>query len=276
MTLLLDSLWRAVGQCLHPRVLLMSVLPLLLMLLCTALPFYFFWADAQVLVQGWIQRWEWLASVNAWLSGMGFSGLAMVLAPLLLLLCLAPLAVVVALLVVSLVATPAMLSMVSSQHFPKLEKRGQESFWASGVHSVRLTLWALALLLLSMPLWLIPPLVLIFPPLIGGWLTYRVMSYDILADHATVQERQLLMRQHRMTLLGMGVATGYLGAVPSIVWVSGALVVVMAPVLIPLALWLYTLVFAFSSLWFAHYALAALAALRQQTDLSSTPSTSFH
>jgi len=35
-------------------------------------------------------------------------------------------------------------------------------------------------------------------------------------------------------------------------------------VLLPLALWVYTLVFAFSSLWFAHYALAALAAQRAQ------------
>jgi Etoposide-induced protein 2.4 (EI24) len=266
MSLLFDSLSRALGQCLHPRVLLMSVLPLLLMLVCTAVPALFFWADAQALVQGLIARWDWLASANTWLAGLGFSGLAAVLAPLLLLICLAPLAVVIVLLVVSLVATPAMLNMVSRQHFPQLEKRGSESLWAGGYHSVRLTLWAVAFLLLSMPLWLIPPLVLIVPPLIGGWLTYRLMSYDVLADHASLPERQLLMREHRMTLLGMGMLTGYLGAVPSLVWVSGALAVVLAPVLIPLALWLYTLVFAFSSLWFAHYALAALAALRLQTD----------
>ena len=35
-------------------------------------------------------------------------------------------------------------------------------------------------------------------------------------------------------------------------------------VLVPLAIWIYTLVFAFSSLWFAHYCLAALEQLRAE------------
>jgi hypothetical protein len=33
-------------------------------------------------------------------------------------------------------------------------------------------------------------------------------------------------------------------------------------ILVPVAIWIYTLVFAFSSLWFAHFGLAALQALR--------------
>ena len=35
-------------------------------------------------------------------------------------------------------------------------------------------------------------------------------------------------------------------------------------VLIPLAIWIYTFVFAFSSLWFAHFCLAALERLRAE------------
>jgi hypothetical protein len=38
----------------------------------------------------------------------------------------------------------------------------------------------------------------------------------------------------------------------------------MTPILVPVALWVYTLVFAFSALWFAHFLLAALAELRQE------------
>ncbi len=34
--------------------------------------------------------------------------------------------------------------------------------------------------------------------------------------------------------------------------------------LVPLAIWIYSLIFAFTSLWFAHYALAALEALRRE------------
>ena len=40
----------------------------------------------------------------------------------------------------------------------------------------------------------------------------------------------------------------------------------MAPLLIVVSIWLYTLVFAFSALWFAHYLLAALRDLRGVED----------
>ena len=62
----------------------------------------------------------------------------------------------------------------------------------------------------------------------------------------------------------MGVLTGYLGAAPGLVWASGVMFVALAPVLVPVAIWIYTLVFAFAALWFAHYALAALQALRAE------------
>jgi hypothetical protein len=62
----------------------------------------------------------------------------------------------------------------------------------------------------------------------------------------------------------MGVLTGFLGAAPSLVWASVALFAVAFAVLVPIAVWIYTLVFAFSSLWFAHFCLAALQALRAE------------
>jgi hypothetical protein len=46
--------------------------------------------------------------------------------------------------------------------------------------------------------------------------------------------------------------------------------------LVPVAIWIYTLVFAFASLWFCHYCLAALQALRSEPGhdpLAPVPST---
>ena len=57
-----------------------------------------------------------------------------------------------------------------------------------------------------------------------------------------------------------------LGAAPSIVWASGTLFAAAFVILAPVAIWIYTLVFAFSSLWFAHYALAALEQLRAASE----------
>ena len=123
---------------------------------------------------------------------------------------------------------------------------------------------AVVALVASSPLWFIPPLILVVPPLIWGWLTYRVFSFDALADHASAEERRLLMVRHRSSFLLLGVISGYLGTLPSVMWASGAMFIAMAPLLIPLAIWLYTLIFAFSSLWFTHFALAALVNLREQ------------
>ena len=75
--------------------------------------------------------------------------------------------------------------------------------------------------------------VLVLPPLIWGWLTYRVMVYDALSDHATHEERLAIMRRHRTPLLVIGIVSGYLGAAPSLIWAMGALALPMMPLLIP-------------------------------------------
>jgi hypothetical protein len=49
--------------------------------------------------------------------------------------------------------------------------------------------------------------------------------------------------------------------------------VVAAPLLVPLAIWIYTLVFAFSSLWFAHFTLDALEQLRKKNSAADQTKT---
>jgi fatty acid desaturase len=105
---------------------------------------------------------------------------------------------------------------------------------------------------------------MILPALIWGWLTYRVMAYDVLSEHASRAERLELMRRYRFQLLAMGIVTGMMGAAPSLVWASGALFVAAFVVLIPFAVWIYTLVFIFSALWFVHFLLNALDQFRNE------------
>jgi Sulfate transporter CysZ/Etoposide-induced protein 2.4 len=187
-----------------------------------------------------------------------------VLAPLIVIFAVTPLIVVFSLLAVALMMTPALTSLVAEKRFPTLERKRGGSLLASLWWSLVSTLLALVVLIVSVPLWLIPPLILILPPLIWGWLTYRVMAFDALAEHASSEERRELFRRHRMSLLGIGIFCGYLGAAPSLIWASGVLFVAAFVVLVPLAIWLYTLVFALASLWFAHFCLAALQALRAE------------
>ena len=272
MKLLLDSFWRAAAYCLHPRVIALSVLPLVLMSLVALAAGYFYWETAVAAVRDQLDAWSMLGTLFDWLAGIGLPNLKSVLAPLVVVFVATPVIVVMSLLAVAVLMTPSMVALVADRRFPQLERRRGGSFLGAVVGGLGATVLAVLVLVISVPLWFVPPLVLVLPPLIWGWLTYRVMSYDVLSDHASAAERQALMKAHRPALLAMGVISGYLGAAPSLVWASGVLFLALAPVLVPLAVWVYTLVFAFSSLWFAHYALAALQQQRAEAlPVAATP-----
>ena len=241
---------------------LLSALPLLLMALLALVLQHFYWDAAVQGMTSLLDDSTLLASMLSWLASWGVLNVMDWLAPLMVVLLASPVLVVVSLLAVAFLMTPALVNMVAVRRFPSLERKQGGALLASISWSLASTVMALLALLFSVPLWLVPPLVLVLPPLIWGWLTYRVMAFDALAEHASKDERREVLRRHRVTLLGMGVLTGYLGAAPSIVWASGVVFAAAFVVLLPLAIWIYTLVFAFSSLWFAHFCLQALAQLR--------------
>jgi hypothetical protein len=265
MKLLIDAFWRAAMYCLYPRVIVLSFLPLLLIVALSWLLGYLYWDMAVSWVRAWLDASSWLAVVWRWLEGVGLPELKTVVAPLLVIFSVTPLVVVACLLAVSFFMTPALTRLVVNQRFSGLQRKHGGSLVQSLWWTVLSLLLALGALLLTLPMWLVPPLAMLLPALIWGWLTYRVMAFDVLAEFASAPERHILMARHRMNFLGMGVVTGLMGAAPSLLWASGALFAAAFVIFVPLAIWIYTLVFAFSSLWFAHFAMDALQALRAET-----------
>lgn len=264
MTLFLDSFWRALAYCLQPRVIALSFLPLLLMAGFSVVLFWFLWEPAVQGMQTWLADWALMESLFRWLESVSLGHLRAVLAPLVVVMLVLPLVIVLSLLVVAWLVTPAIVRLVAERRFAALAQRHGGTFWGSLGQGLGSALLALLALIMTLPLWLIPPLVIVVPPLVWGWLTSRVMVYDTLAQHATVEERDELMRRHRLWLLLIGIVAGYMGAAPGLVWAVGAMAIVLAPLLVPLAIWIYTFVFIFASLWFSHFCLAALAALRAE------------
>ena len=222
MGLLFDSFWRAVAYCVHPRVMALSVLPLLLMAGLAAALHYFYWDSAVEFVRTTLQTTPWLDSVWQWLRGWGVNtDVPTLVAPLLLIVALTPIVVMLALLVIGFLMTPALVNLVATRRFASLERKKGGSFFLSLGWMLGSTALALVALLLSVPLWLIPPLVLLLPPLIWGWLTYRVMAFDALAEHADKHERRILLERHRWSLLLIGIISGS--------WVSGRMAGRVAP-----------------------------------------------
>jgi hypothetical protein len=267
---LLDAFWRAGAYCLHPKVIGLSLLPLLLSAAIALLLGWFYWEASLSAVRGTLEGWHLVDAALNWIETLLGASFRAMLAPLIVVVLAVPAVVVLSLLLVAWLMTPAIVRLVVARRFPAMQRKQGAGFLMSLGWSLACSAVALLLLLLSLPLWLIPPVVLIVPPLIWGWLTYRVFSFDVLADHADRTERRLLMDRHRWSLLAVGILTGYLGAAPSLLWAFSAATLILAPVLVVVSIWLYTLVFAFSALWFAHFLLAALAALRAETAPAAT------
>jgi hypothetical protein len=254
----IDAGWRAAAYCLHPRVIGWSLLPLLLAILLALGLSWFYWEPAVAAVRANMESW---LIVDALRQRFDVK-LHSVIAPLIVVALSLPLLMGLAIVLVAALMTPALTRLVAERRFPLLEKKRGGSFWGGLLGSLGATALALLLLLISLPFWLIPPVILVVPPLIWGWLSMRVFSYDVLADHASAEERRSLLRELRWPLLAIGVVGGYLGAAPSLIFAFGVLGVALAPLLMPIAIWLYMLVFAFTALWFAHFLLAELASRR--------------
>jgi Etoposide-induced protein 2.4 (EI24) len=264
MRSILDAFWRAAVYCLHPRVIALSLLPIVVAGGLAFVLGFFYWESAVDGVRVLLDQWELGAPVLEWANRASNGMFRTVIGPLVVTVLSVPVLLIVSLLLVSFMMGPALVDLVAQRRFATLERRRGAGAWYSALRSFGVTLMAVVMLVATLPLWLIPPLALLLPPLLWGWLCYRIMAFDAIAAHADAAERRLLLRGHRWSLFGIGVVAGYLGAVPSMALIAfGAMTLPLAPVALPVFVWLYTLVFAFTLLWFAHFGLAALQRLRR-------------
>ncbi|MCA3185600.1 MULTISPECIES: EI24 domain-containing protein [unclassified Cupriavidus] len=267
---ILRAFGRAVVSQLHPRMLMLTVIPFVL---ATALWGGLIWwgwdpimGTARALLEGSVFT-SWIYSMLDWL---GLQSLRTVVAPLFVLTLAIPLVIASMLIFISLFSVPAVVKHLE-RAYPDLQKGHGGSIAGSVFQALGNTVVFLLLVLVTLPLWLIPPFFALIPPVLWGWLTYRVMTYDALSEHATAEERKTLMKRHRIPLLTIGVVVGLLGSAPTLLWVWSAVIIFLFPVVLAGTLWLYVLIFIFSALWFGHYCLRALADLRAERDAAAPP-----
>jgi Etoposide-induced protein 2.4 (EI24) len=266
---MLRSFGRALSGVLHPRMLWLTLMPFLVAAIAWGAILWFGWENWIGLARVWLSGWGFTSSLNALFAWLGFGHVQMVLAPLIVIALAIPLIVVTVLLLIATVSMPAVVRHLGRRQFADLEARHGGTLGGSIVHSLVTTVICLVLLVVTVPLWLIPPLFALIPPLLWGWLTYRVMTYDALAVHASADERRTIFRVHRAPLLAIGVICGLLGALPTLLWASSALMVILFPFVAVISIWLYVFIFVFSALWFAHYCLRALQRMRVRRDPGS-------
>jgi hypothetical protein len=261
---MIDAFWRAAAYCLHPRVVLWSLLPLLISLALMAGLGWAYWEPALQQVRLAIDDWALTEVLLRWLDAMHASRMRAFVAPVVVVAMAAPVATVVVLLLVVTLVTPAMVRLVARRRFPGLDMGWGVAWWRAPLWLLACTVAAMLALLASVPLWFVPPLALLLPPLIWGWLVYQMLGYAVLAPVAGGWEIRFVLRLRRWPLLGMGLLCGLLATAPMLIWaVGGAAAIVFAPFVIGLVAWLNALTFVFACAWFAHFLLADLQRLRQ-------------
>jgi hypothetical protein len=267
---LIRSLGLALVGTMHPKMLWLSFRPFLIVSIFWGVVIWLIWSPALEMLRTFLTASIFTSWIQSGLEYVGFDEARAWIAPLFLVILLIPIIAISLLVFIAFSTVPAVVDSVAKQ---KAYEGIMRIKGGSFVGSFFYTLWSaficLALVMLTLPVWWIPPLFAILPPLLWGWLTMRLMAYDVLLDHATPDERNQLLEEHRWTLLGMGVVAGMIGAVPTFFWATSVLALVLFPFVSFVALWIYSLIFIFSALWFSHFLLYALKQLRQKEHMNT-------
>ena len=259
---LLRSFGRALSSVFHPAMLILTFVPFLVAALAWGAVLYLFWQPLLDLMRGALANWPSMNYVYHLFDVLGFGGLRATIAPFLVIILTIPLIVITVLLLIVAISMPRVIRHLSKRQYAMLELRRGGSWYGSLFHSLVTTFVCLIVMVVTLPLWLIPPFFALIPPLLWGWLTYRVMTYDALALHASVEERRALVRSHRLPLLVIGVVSGLLGSLPTAIWAVSAWLLLFFPVLAAVTIWIYAFILVFTALWFGHYCLRALQRMR--------------
>ncbi len=229
---------------------------------------YFFWEPAIESVRLSLDDSALLNTLWGWLQGMGLANLKTVLAPLIVIFAVTPAIVVLSLLVVAVLMTPTLVSLVAERRFPLLERKKGGSLVVS-------LLWSLGSTLAGGDC-----AGGVHSTLAGAAAHFDPAAADLGLAHLPgdgVRRVRQTTRAPRNGAKSCASTAARCWALASSPVTSvrppaccGRLARCSQPrfvILVPLAIWIYTLVFAFSSLWFSHYCLAALETLRAESAL---------
>lgn len=229
---MLEILLRAARDLLRPEMLWHALWPPALAFVLWSVVAWFAWQPAAAWIVAALPEWSWLD----WL-GPSLAHIAVFFV-------FAPLVYFTVLLLVAVFALPRMMALIALRDYPDVSRRGSASAALWG--SIANTLVAGAIFvvgwLVTLPLLLIPGVILVLPLFWAAWLNQRAFRFDALAEHALPAEHAALVRRERGSL--------YLGGL------AGALLA-HVPVLNLLAL-------AYTAVLFVHLCLGGLRALRNE------------
>ena len=195
------SLLYGIGNLLRPRMLWLMIWPMLIAVGIWGGVALALWTRTAIWLAGVLARW--LEPAAAFVH-FDFADAAMVAAQVLLFLLFIPLVYLTALFILGVFGMQKMVDHVASRSFPDLERRRGGGTASSIWNGVVALLGMAGLLIVSIPLWFIPPLWPLIPLVILAWGNQRLLRHDALCEHADRKEMARIFSERRGGLYLLG------------------------------------------------------------------------
>jgi CysZ protein len=195
----------------HPRMLWLMVWPMLVSLAVWVTVAFFLWSRLAVWIAELLKQWA--APISGW-APFDLGTAATFIANFMLLVLFFPLVYLTALFILGIFGMDKMVNHVAAQMSPSPETR-RGGGTAGSIWNGILSLGGMVLaFLVSLPLWLVPPLGPIAVLGILCWVNQRLLRYDALAEHADKPEMQRIFRERRAGLYSLGLLLALAGYIP--------------------------------------------------------------
>lgn len=233
-----------VSQC-HPTMLFAVLLPFLIALFGAFLLLWLFWSPLTDWLRVEASQWDVINRFDEWLVALGLFSLKLYFVPIIAAAILLPVSGILGLAIAAVFVMPLVLRHVSQRDYATVRRQGK---FATAV-SVWNAVWVCVVFavgwVLTLPLWLVPPMAVVLSLFWWAFAFSRMMRLDAIVEHASPAERRLLLQRHNGGFWGIGLLCSLLNLLPP------------AWVILPV----------FSALVYAHYGLDALARLRQENTI---------
>jgi CysZ protein len=208
---IVGSLLYGLANLLHPRMLWLMVWPMLVALTLWGIAALALWTRLAVWLAQRLQQW---LEPAAGFIGFDLGDVALVAAHVMLFLLFVPLVYVTALFILGIFGMQKMVDHVAQRSFPALERRRGGGAAGSAWNGILALAGMAGMFIVSLPLWILPPLWPLIPLVILAWVNQRLLRYDALAEHADAQEMARIFRERRFGMYVLGLMLALAAYVP--------------------------------------------------------------
>jgi hypothetical protein len=207
----LGAVLYGIGNLFHPRMLWLMVWPMLVSLALWGSVALVFWNRLALWLAAYLKQW--LEPALGFMR-LDFGDVTVIAAYVILFLLLVPLVYLTALFILGVFGMQKMVDHVAVRSFAHLERRRGGSTAGSVWNGLVAIAGMLGMFIVSLPLWLLPPLWPLIPLAVLSWGNQRLLRFDALAEHADQTEMTRLFRERRGALYLLGFFLALLAYVP--------------------------------------------------------------